>query len=387
MRWFIVLNVVAVVDSTTSSAPGGDLARFGDTHVGNVDGCRNAYLDASTADEFRDEAYGLLTREGLRAGAAPTLADYKESKVSTVNGTRFTYALNRKAASRTLQRVERAIHQATGSVVGPTNMHSRVVLFTFARHPLKRLESGYREIVAKHVDGQWCSGGRSSHKGDLICTAPYVRMKRNSIQRFEAFLNATLLGPMEALEDDSMSYHVLSQSRQFMAHRNLAFVGHIETLRADVIKLLGLALDDPEAFVEENAELKELLAEDETNWTASGPHPFRKLPPPRRLAGAKNGRHASNLPLLKGAPQSLGPCTDRNGALQDHRVCVARNARHKSEPVRPRGPPVFATGAEVLPSAKNYSAFLGALSPFSRALVLDYYRQDAACLGYEWPPR
>ncbi|KAH8059949.1 hypothetical protein JL722_4900 [Aureococcus anophagefferens] len=252
-------------------------------------GCVDAYVERGGDGRFLDPDYELRTREALRFGAAPRLAVYKEAKVPTINGTAFVYVVNRKAASRTLQDVASALH-AAGDRGAPKK---RVVVFTFVRDPLRRLESGYKEIVFRHVDGRWCAPP-NTHRWDSVCTHAYAKLLRGSRERFEGFLNATLLGPIANLSDDAMSYHVLSQSRQFAHIRNVAFVGKIERLRADVLRLLRLAVDDPEAFLAAHPALEKLVEEDETNWSAGGNHPMRAIH--ARLEKRVGARRLAEIP-------------------------------------------------------------------------------------------
>lgn len=340
--------------------PSGNLSRFVLSPFREVRGCRDAYLTPGHHLNFTRPEYAMLTREDARrAPAKPQLSAYKDANVPTVYGSRYVYLINRKAASRTLQDVDAALHAA--GVRGPDV--ERVLAYTFAREPLARLWSGYEEVVDRHVDRAWCGHrGADDHGADYLCRHAFVARPPETRERFEGFLNATLLGPIDRLEDDAMSYHVLSQSRQFVKFRNVAFVGKIETLRDDVLRLLGVGgVRDPEKWASTLPRLARLLGADARNWSdASTAHPIRAAH--ARMAARLRRDRLADLGAAAG-PRSYG--TDR--AAFYARAGLAR----RREP--------FA------PDPKNQAAFLAALTPFARALVVDYYRQDAACLGYDWP--
>ena len=401
-----------------------DVALYRDSHFRDVAGCVDAYLTPSSDGRFREAGYALRTREAFRASEAPEESYYKDGTSRTLNGTRFVYLVNRKAASRTMQDIAAQLRDDGPRPSGKKDEARRVVVFTFARDPLRRLQSGYAEVVSRHVDGgRWCLAP-SPHRWDRVCTHPYVKhYVRGSRERFEAFLNATLLGPVKNLTDDAMSYHVLSQGRQFARVRNVGFVGKIEHLRRDVLQLVGLAVDDPEAFVASRPRLAELLDEDETNWSNKRHHPFRAFIDQRERAEAKLRAGAAaaaddepspmerlvaqrEVALAKfradkaAAPRRRlamtrvdrlrgGPSPPPKRGTVTLRSCSgpacagARKRTGLAPPARPRAP--IPRSDWVMPSAKNKTAFLAELSPFARDLILDYYRQDAACFGYDWP--
>ena len=123
-----------------------DVALYRDSHFRDVAGCVDAYLTPSSDERFREAGYALRTREAFRASEAPEESYYKDGNSRTLNGTRFVYLVNRKAASRTMQDIAAQLHDDGPRPSGKEEAR-RVVVFTFVRDPLRRLQSGYAEVV------------------------------------------------------------------------------------------------------------------------------------------------------------------------------------------------------------------------------------------------
>ncbi|KAK7239560.1 hypothetical protein SO694_00028054 [Aureococcus anophagefferens] len=149
------------------------------------------------------------------------------------------------AARRLMLDIVRALavaERAAGRDAAAARRATRVVDFTFVAEPFSRLLSGYHEI-----DGARCP---SSARGPgWHCGRAYKLEAPGSRARFEAFVREVLPEDFDpARLDDAISYHVASQASAVSPYRRFDFVGRLETLRASVLSLLSLAVDDPERY-------------------------------------------------------------------------------------------------------------------------------------------
>ena len=135
-----------------------------------------------------------------------------------------------------------AAERAAGRDAAAARRAPRVVAVDVDAAPRARLLAGYHEI-----DGARCP---SSARGPgWHCGRAYKLEAPGSRARFEAFVREVLPEDFDpARLDDAISYHVASQASAVSPYRRFDFVGRLETLRASVLSLLSLAVDDPERY-------------------------------------------------------------------------------------------------------------------------------------------
>ncbi|KAH8057156.1 hypothetical protein JL722_6797 [Aureococcus anophagefferens] len=221
--------------------PGADAPCNFRERPGCRDGLRGRYGLPERA--FADRALPISTPENARLFPPRFDARGRLERFAVVNATLLRYRLIRKSGSRLMLDIVRARGRgARPAATRRPRRATRVVDFTFVAEPFSRLLSGYHEI-----DGARCP---SSARGPgWHCGRAYKLEAPGSRARFEAFVREVLPEDFDpARLDDAISYHVASQASAVSPYRRFDFVGRLETLRASVLSLLSLAVDDPERY-------------------------------------------------------------------------------------------------------------------------------------------
>ena len=142
-----------------------------------------------------------------------------------MDGTKWIYVMNRKAGSKTWLKILKILEDHNFR----NGNYTRVRVFTYVRHPYGRLVSGYEEIIQRHV--ALCKG----HCAEIMKMKP-------GLKRFEAFVRFDLGERSNYHRNDHLSYHVASQMDSIARFSNFDFVGHLETMRDDVLASIGSLL-------------------------------------------------------------------------------------------------------------------------------------------------
>ncbi|KAJ8599644.1 hypothetical protein CTAYLR_005385 [Chrysophaeum taylorii] len=201
-------------------------------------GCREFY-NASRPGLASATVESLRSRQLRKSHSLTTRRNW-----AGINGTIYVYAVNRKAGSKSWMGIMDELRRNGFQERGP-----KVVYFTFVRHPYGRLASALEEIVQRH---------------DALCRRiPYCqRVKGLGEGQFEAFTKAVLLEePFSALENDGLSYHTFSQMHAIAALEKMDFVGHLETMREDALRLFGASIS-PDDLLRRVPMLERMLATD-----------------------------------------------------------------------------------------------------------------------------
>ena len=202
-------------------------------------GCREFYRPQWKASEV------AVTREFLRENLTTIEKAYpltERRNFAIVNGTRWVYALNRKAGSKTWQKLLEILRK-NGYDSGP---YDKVRVFTYVRHPYGRLVSGYEEIIERHQT--MCE--KIPHCAAIMALRP-------DQERFEIFVREILQNHNFTELYGHLFYHVFSQFRSIARFDNVDFIGHLETMRDDFLSSIG-----SEKLLIELPELNALLDRD-----------------------------------------------------------------------------------------------------------------------------